>query len=117
MDAKLRELLNRALEMPLPAEVRAGLPLAAEVAELDPEMALTRVRKLLEVVVREAYERHVPEPAGTRPLENLLQRLAKDGHLPTRVAAYANSIRALGNAGTHALGEHFTPADVARSLE
>src|SRR6202162_5282370 len=68
-------------------ELREGVQKAILVADLDPEMALTRSHKVLELVVREVYERRINEPPGTRPLENLLQRLVKDGHLPTRLGA------------------------------
>jgi hypothetical protein len=97
-------------------ELRDGVKQAVAIAEFDPEMALTRARKVLEYIVRDVYERRVGEAAGTRPLENLLQRLAKDGHLPKRLAAYANAVRELGNVGTHAFGEAVTKADVAQSL-
>ena len=73
-------------------------------ADVDPEMALTRARKVLEYVVRDIYLRRVKEPPGTRPLENLLDRLAKDGHFPVRLNAYANTVRMLGNVGTHNFG-------------
>jgi hypothetical protein len=99
-----------------PTEVREGVEKAVLVAEIDPEMALTRVRKVLEYVVRQVYERRVSEPAGTRPLENLLQRLQKDGHLPARLAPYANAVRELGNVGTHRFGERVTEVDVRQSL-
>lgn len=81
-----------------------------------PEMALTRARKVLEHVVRDVYERRVEEPPGTRPLENLLQRLVKDGYFPDRLDAYATAIRKLGNVGTHSFGEKVTVADVYQSL-
>ncbi len=71
---------------------------------------------MLEFVVRDVFQRHTGEDPGTRPLENLLQRLVKDGHLPKRVSAYANAVRELGNVGTHAYGEAITKADVAQSL-
>src|SRR5262245_48746438 len=86
-------------------DLRDGLRKAVAVAEVDPEMALTRARKVLEYVVRDVYQRRVQQPPGTQPLENLLQRLAKDGHLPNRVEAYATAIRKLGNVGTHTFGE------------
>jgi hypothetical protein len=79
-------------------------------------MALTRARKVLEYVIRDVYERRIKEPPGTRPLENLLQRLVKDGHFPDRLDAYANTIRKLGNVGTHTFGEKVTVADVYQSL-
>src|SRR5437879_546003 len=78
-------------------ELREGVQKAILVADLDPEMALTRSRKVLELVVREVYERRINEPPGTRPLENLLQRLVKDGHFPDRLDAYATTVRKLGN--------------------
>ena len=97
-------------------ELREGVQKAIQVADVDPEMALTRTRKVLEYVVRDVYERRVGEPPGTRPLENLLQRIVKDGHFPDRLDAYANTIRKLGNVGTHTFGEKVTAADVHQSL-
>jgi hypothetical protein len=38
-------------------DIREGVRKAILVAELDPEMALTRARKVWELVVREVYER------------------------------------------------------------
>jgi hypothetical protein len=79
-------------------------------------MALTRARKVLEYVVRDVFERRVKEPPGTRPLENLLQRLVKEGFFPERLDAYANTVRKLGNVGTHNFGERITASDVYQSL-
>jgi formylglycine-generating enzyme required for sulfatase activity len=97
-------------------EIHEGVRRVVRIAGEDPEMALTRCRKVLELVVREVFERRVGEPAGTRPLENLLQRLFKEGHLPARLHAYANAVRMLGNVGSHHFGEQLTPADVRQSL-
>jgi formylglycine-generating enzyme required for sulfatase activity len=97
-------------------ELREGVQKAVRIADDDPEMALTRTRKVLEYVIRDVYERRCKEPPGTRPLENLLQRLVKDGHFPDRLDAYANTIRKLGNVGTHTFGEKITTADVYQSL-
>src|SRR6516162_2982115 len=97
-------------------ELRDGVQKAVLVADVDPEMALTRARKVLEYVVRDVYERRCQEPPGTRPLENLLQRLVRDGHFPDRLDAYANTIRKLGNVGTHTFGERVSVADVYQSL-
>jgi hypothetical protein len=70
---------------------------AIRIADEDPEMALTRARKVLEYFVRDVYERRVNEPPGTRPLENLLQRLVKDGYFPDRLnACYAHGSRSRG---------------------
>src|SRR5262249_45550872 len=75
-DPSLQALVNRVDQLSDQfAELREGVQKAIQVANVDPEMALTRTRKVLEYVVRDVYERHVKEPAGTRPLENLLQRI------------------------------------------
>jgi eukaryotic-like serine/threonine-protein kinase len=89
---------------------------AVAIAETDPEMALTRARKVLEFVVRQVFEARVAEPPGKRNLLELLQRIVKDEHLPKRVAAYANAVRELGNVGTHSFTEPVTAVDVRQSL-
>ena len=117
MNPSLQELLSRLDHLPNALlEIKDGVQKAVRIADEDPEMALTRSRKVLELVVREVYERRVNEPAGTRPLENLLQRLVKDGHFPDRLDAYATTVRRLGNVGTHTFGETVTAADVQQSL-
>ncbi len=117
MDPALQALLLRLDRLPGGfTEIQEGVRKAVLVADLDPEMALTRSRKVLELVIREVYERCCQEPPGTRPLENLLQRLIKDGHIPARLDAYANAVRLLGNVGTHRFGERLTVADVHQSL-
>jgi hypothetical protein len=68
-------------------ELREGVFKAVQIAEIDPEMALTRCRKVLEFVVRDTYQRRCDEDPGTRPLENLLQRLVRDGHFPPKLDA------------------------------
>jgi hypothetical protein len=110
------ELLHRLDHLSTQFEdLREGIRKAITIAELDPEMSLTRARKVLEYIVRQVYESRTGEEAGTRPLENLLQRLTRDGHLPRKLAAYANAVRELGNVGTHAF-EPVTPRDVLQSL-
>jgi hypothetical protein len=117
MDPSLQALLTRLDHLSNQfKELKDGVQKAVRIANEDPEMALTRARKVLEYVIREVYEHRCQEPPGTRPLENLLQRLVKDGHWPTRLEAYANTVRMLGNVGTHRFGESITAADVYQSL-
>ena len=97
-------------------DLKEGVQKAIDIAARDPEMALTRARKVLEYVVRDVYERRCNEPPGTRPLENLLQRLVKDGYFPDRLDAYAATVRKLGNVGTHTFGEKITAQDVCQSI-
>jgi hypothetical protein len=98
-------------------ELREGVMKAVRISDDDPEMALTRARKVLEYVVRDVFALRCQEDPGTRPLENILQRLVKDGHLPKRLGAYASYIRDLGNVGTHVYGEDLSKEDVRRSFE
>src|SRR3954451_14378674 len=117
MDPHLRDLTDRLNQLSEQfEELRAGVRMAIEGADRDPEMALIRSRKVLEYLVRDVFVRRVGEPPGTRPLENLIQRLVKDGHFPPRLEAYTETIRKLGNVGAHHFGERISAADVYQSL-
>jgi len=72
-------------------ELRQEIRLTFQLAEIDPRMTLTRTRRVLEYVVNEVYRRHFNEDPGTRPLENLLQRLIKEHLLPPKIATYARA--------------------------
>ena len=117
MSGTFQELLTEAQRAAsgTPELFDALAPLPA-LLENDPEAGLMRVRKLLEFVVRDVYGRRYSEPAGTRPMENLTQRLAKDGYLTKKLAASANLIRELGNVGVHGFGEKISPDDVVWAL-
>jgi hypothetical protein len=79
MEAALQELIDRLSKLSDKfRELRDGVQKAIRIADDDPEMALTRARKVLEYVVRDVFEHRIKEPPGTRPLENLLDRLVKD---------------------------------------
>ena len=97
-------------------ELREGVLRAVHIADEDPEMALIRARKVLEYLVRDVFVRRVGEPPGTRPLENLIQRLVKDRHFPPRLEAYTETIRKLGNVGrTTSVSESRRPTCTSRS--
>ncbi len=97
-------------------DLRDGIRQAIKIAQDDPEMSLTRARKVLEYIVRDVYETGLKTKAGTQPLENLLQRVVKEGLLPKRLAAYATAVRELGNVGTHSFDDQITHQDVLQSL-
>jgi hypothetical protein len=97
-------------------EIRLGVLRASDVSGIDPEMALGRVRKVLEYMIREVYERRSGQPAGTRPLENIIQQLQRESWVPERVVAYASAVRILGNAGVHSFEGGVTATDVYQSL-
>jgi hypothetical protein len=77
-------------------------------AEDDSVASLTHARRILERVLRDVYDRHIQgEKAGNRPLENLLQRLVKDGHFPGDLGGFAYAVKELGNRSAHDLGKTF----------
>ncbi len=96
-------------------ELCAGVDRAIHIAGEDPRMALGRARMVLELVVRDVYERRFHEPPGTRPLESLMQRLDSEGGLPAQLDATALLGRLSEPASAH-WGETFAPADVHQSL-
>jgi hypothetical protein len=117
MDPSLQHLIDRLNQLSEQfEELREGVRKALDGAIVDPDMALIRSRKVLEYVVRDVFVRRVQEPPGTRPLENLIQRLVKDGHLPPRLEAYTETIRKLGNVGAHHFDQRISAADVYQSL-
>ena len=107
MDARLGELLNRLPDLPVPyRELRAEVERAIIEAERDPVTSLVYARRVLEHVLRDVFDRHVNgEKAGTRPLENVLQRVVKDGHFPGELAGSATAIKDLANRVVHDLGK------------
>jgi hypothetical protein len=97
-------------------EIKVGVRKAVQVAPVDPDMALTRIRKVLEYIIRVVFQRQYNEKPGTRPLENLIQRLTNDGFFPGKLNAYATVIRQLGNVGTHSFHDDVTEEDCQNSL-
>ena len=66
MDQPLHDLIRRVDQLTAQfQDLREGIKQAIVIAELDPEMSLTRARKVLESMVRQVYERRINEPAGT----------------------------------------------------
>src|SRR6516164_11207148 len=117
MDPVLQNLIDRLNQLSDQfEELRSGVLRAMHIADEDPEMALIRSRKVLEYVIRDVFVRRVGEPPGTRPLENLIQRIVKDGHFPPRLEAYTETIRKLGNVGAHHFDQRLSAADVYQSL-
>jgi formylglycine-generating enzyme required for sulfatase activity len=117
MDPSLQPLL--ALLGRLPEEfrdIRTEVETAVRVMDQAPSLAVVPPRKVLDLVVREVYERCLREPAGTRPLEGLTQRLVKEGHLPPGLEGYASLIRQHGNVGAHHAGQALTAANARDSL-
>ena len=117
MDPTLQDVLARLDRVSGQVEeLRDGVRQAVAIAVLDPDMALTRRARCWSSLSATCSGGTPARKPGARPLENLLQRLVKDGIFPKRLSAYANAVRELGNVGTHGYGEGVTTADVAQSL-
>jgi hypothetical protein len=101
----------------VPVEISDGVKKAITLCNIDPEMALGRSRKVLDFIIGDLYKRQLGKSAGTQPLENLIQQLAKSGKLPGTMVAYANSVRELGNVGVHGHSVKVCEEDVVSSLE
>jgi eukaryotic-like serine/threonine-protein kinase len=96
-------------------ELRAGVEKATYIASEDPQMALGRARMVLELLVRDVYERWFREPPGTRPLESLIERLGSEGGLPDQFDA-GELLRRLNEAGAAQWGQKIATGDVHQSL-
>lgn len=118
IDLDLQGIISRVEQWPDNSiNARSGVLQAIDISLRDPAMGLTRIRKVLELIVHEIYELRYSEPVGTRPLENLLDRLVKDGHLSKRLEAYSSVVRKLGNLGTHhGYNEQISFRDVISSV-
>jgi hypothetical protein len=93
-------------------ELWDGLHRARDVAARDPESGLNCARKLLQRVVREVYERRIKEPAGTRSLEKIVERLIKEWYLPEHIELDAM----ISQAGTGNRTGEVTATDADRAL-
>jgi formylglycine-generating enzyme required for sulfatase activity len=113
--AHLDRLINRLEKLlALRRKLTAGAEKASHIASEDPPAGLWRAGKLLEHVVREVYERRFQEPAGTRPLESLIQRLDREAGLRGRFdGALSRALRAHGTADG---GETVASAEVEEAL-
>ncbi|HEV3415991.1 MAG TPA: DUF4145 domain-containing protein, partial [Pirellulales bacterium] len=117
LESLLLGLLTRLEHLPGEYEqLRDGVQRLAKIADGDPEMALTRARKILELVIYDVYMRRFDEPSGKRDLVELIDRLFKEGQIPPLIQANAHYVRNLGNVGTHGGGPRVTLAEVGYSL-
>src|SRR5690349_10606010 len=99
----LDDVLTRTAKLPdALRDVKRWIRVAVQIAEVDPEMALVRARKTVEHVLRQEWQRALPgEPIGKRMLDELLNRLRKDGHLPEHVFTFGSNVKEFGNLGAH----------------
>jgi hypothetical protein len=73
---------------------------ACDLADGDPDMALTKSRKILEGCLYALHKQRIGPP-GTRRLEQLIVDLGRAGVLPRKMLALCEVVRELGNVGAH----------------
>jgi hypothetical protein len=76
-------------------------------AERDSVASAIRARRVLDHIIRQTFEHHINEPAGTRPMEQLLARIVKDGHFPDELAGFAQAVKGLANRVAHDVGKSY----------
>ncbi len=86
---------------------------ASDVAVKDPDLGLVAARKVLQRVVREVYERRIGEPAGTRPLEKIIERLVKERYFPDR---FRSGLLLINDVGFANPAKSITAAEAQDSL-
>src|SRR4051812_14944038 len=82
-------------------EVGEDMREAIQCAGRDSVSCAIRARRVLEHVVREIHDRRVGEPSGTRPFENILARVVRDGHFPEELAGFVGAVKGLANRVAH----------------
>lgn len=92
--ARLRALDTRGID------VEGELEKVGRLLPVDPEMAVVRCRRALEMLVRGVSRLHGGEP-GTRPLDHVVSDLVHRRLLPRTIAAHADALRSLANPAAH----------------
>ena len=92
-----------------------GLAKATRIADEDPAMGIARARVVLELLVRDLYERSFHEPPATRSLEHLVERLDNEGLIPDRFDV-PGVLRQFTENRSIKRGEMLTVSDVHKSL-
>lgn len=80
--------------------LRYGLRRAFALTDSDPDMSIVRMRKVLEAIVRDLYEKHVGNPRKAT-LENQLHELVSKELFPKKLEGFADAVRKTGNRGAH----------------
>ena len=64
-----------------PKELKRSIRLAVDISDRAPGPAVGELRKVLDIIIRNAYHRRIRHPRS-EPLQNLIGPLAKAGYLP-----------------------------------
>lgn len=88
---------------------------AIKTANQDPGPATGELRKVLDVMIREAFRQKIKEP-GTEPLHNLIGPLGK-GYMPERIKNSANFVKDVGNTSVHSIETKITGTKFVTTLQ
>jgi hypothetical protein len=89
---------------------RWGLPLqetgkilkdATSLIDSQPDMALTKCRKALELLITRLFAAKIGEPSRKVNLDAMLDQLERKGHMPRKIVSLSHTVRILGNTGAH----------------
>ncbi len=99
----------------LPSTVQSGLDEALKYAQINAEDALFKLRKILELLARDLYERKVAK-VGEMPLDPLLRKLSEKHVVPNRIFTHMEVIKRFGNRGAHPGEETYNLSDVENTF-
>jgi hypothetical protein len=81
--------------------------------EADPGMAVTKIRSILEPMVREIYETEFRQSAGQATLFDQVKRLYRESpNVPNHITSLMQTIVALGNIGVHTSSAGKVPSQI-----
>ena len=89
---------------------------AIKTANQDPGPATGELRKVLDVMIREAYRLKMNKEPGTEPLHNLIGPLGK-GYMPEQIKNSANFVKDVGNTSVHSIETRITGTKFVTTLQ
>jgi hypothetical protein len=69
------------------------------VGEIDPEAAIAKARKVIEIIISDIYGKHPGDKGKT--LYDMIETLHKKGIIPEKVHVYLDTVRKIGNLSVH----------------
>lgn len=82
-------------------EVRVFVRRAVALIEVDPAMSMIFVRKALDHILRDNFERSTGKPSEARSLRDLIQSVLEGEHFPRELGDQASKIRELADLGVY----------------
>src|SRR4030042_6297523 len=80
----------------------------------DENMVLVYARRCLEVIVTDLCECELKRPRKTEPLQGIIEKLNREGKIPSHITASMQSLNSLSTFGSHP--KEFDPEQVKPAL-